>query len=63
MAGPAPGNQIIKMIRMMMMLMPGCDVGALSVMIPGQSSQHIYKLFSAAAGLAAWLNLNAKDCV
>ena len=31
---------------------------------PGpESSQHIYKLFSTAAGLAAWLNLNAKDCV
>ena len=54
MAGPAPGNQIIKMIRMMMMLMPGCDVGALSVMIPGQRAANTfkYKLFSATACLA-----------
>ena len=61
MAGPAPGNQIIKMIRMMMMLMPGCDVGALSVMIPGQREANTFINFSPPR--LAWLNLNAKDCV
>ena len=54
MAGPAPGNQIIKMIRMMMMLMPGCDVGRFIISNDprAESSQHIYKLFPATACLA-----------